>query len=241
MVYIDTNNYIKRIYHGGGNPYTLIYNLLEKLKEYKIQFVCDTFNSRAGRRELWPNYKKGRDMGDDPVYFDVLGNCKDMAACYPNVTVIDVINGEADDYIRDIARSGDTVISNDKDLWHLIDYDVKVLLNASTVVSRELIEIKFNCVPKHIHLYKALVGDPSDKIPGKRGFGAKAWAKMCYEDRELYAHHFEIENCDYDPDIMTEQACISWKLADIWPTASYRHAYRDEHVLDLCEKRGIVL
>jgi DNA polymerase-1 len=242
MVLVDAHNFIKRNYHGGGNPYGLFYNMLISNTNEQVVLVCDGPKSREHRKSIHPGYKAGRNSGEDPVYWEVYNNCKDMAALLPNVKVLEMTAGEADDYIREIASEGDTVISNDKDLWPLLDRDVKILLNASTKVDRDLVEVKFSCVPKHIDLYKALVGDPSDKIPGKRGFGPAAWAKLNFDDRELYSHHFETENCSYDPTIMTESACMSWKLAKPYKEFTYEVLPNKEgDVLEFCTEKGIML
>ena len=239
---VDAHNFIKRNYHGGGNPYELFYNMLIKYTDKKVQIVCDGPKSRAYRKSIHPNYKAGRDSGEDPVYWEVYKNCQEMALQFPNVELIEMTAGEADDYIRLSAGPGCIVISNDKDLWPLIDDDVTILLNASTKVDRELVEMKFDCIPKHIDLYKALVGDPSDKIPGKRGFGKAAWSKLDFEDRELYLYHFSIGNCDYDPKLMTESACMSWQLAI--PFGEYRFDVRqgtNGNALAFMEEKGIVI
>jgi len=242
MIFIDTHNYIKRIYHGGGSPYSLFHNLLLKYADEQIVLVCDGPKSRDYRRSIYANYKSGRNTGDDPVYFDVYNNCKTMALLFPNVTIINMTDGEADDYILARAMDGDTVISNDKDLWPLILKNVKILLNATTKVTQELIDMKFNACAKHITLYKALVGDPSDKIPGKAGYGISAWKKMDYEDRSEYSYMFMIGRCDYDPKFMTDLSCISWKLAS--PYLDYKYIYNigtQGDVIKFCEEKGIIL
>jgi len=242
MIYIDLNNYIKRIYHGGGNPYQLMYDLLLKRKHEPMTLVSDTPTSRKARREIFADYKKGRNMGEDPVYFEVLKNCIGMALCYTKNKVLYINDAEADDYLRLNAKKGDIVISNDKDLWPLINKEVEILLNATTKVTRELVGVKFNCIPGHIDLYKTLVGDPSDKIPGKKGFGKAAWNKLTFSDRELYNHHFSIGNCDYDPKMMTEQACMSWKLATpIEPKEIDTCIGAKKDIIAYCGRKGIML
>jgi len=243
MIYIDANNYLKRIYHGGGNPYGLFYNMLIKYIDVEVQLVCDTSTSRQYRKAIHPGYKAGRDQGDDPVYWEVYNNCKELANLFSKVKVINVTSGEADDYIVCRAEKGDTVISNDKDLWPLIDdfKQVNILLNASTKVDRALVEQKFFCAPKHIQLYKTLVGDPSDKIPGKRGFGPAAWAKINFEDRDYYTHFFAIRGVGWD-EMFTESACMSWKLAA--PYEEYEFEVVPDVIgnpLQFIEEKGIIL
>jgi 5'-3' exonuclease len=150
-------------------------------------------------------------------------------------------DGEADDYLFGETHENDIVISNDKDLWPLVIRRVKILLNASTAVDEDLIWQKFKCTPHHIRLYKALVGDPSDKIPGKRGFGPAAWDKL--EDRTALSRAFMSGNCKYDTNLMTEQACMSWKLAA--PCAKFKYKiienFENRDPLNFCAEKGIVL
>ncbi len=241
MIYIDAHNYLKRIYHGGGNPYGLFYNMLIKYIDVEVKLVCDTSTSRQFRKAIHPGYKAGRNQGDDPVYWEVYNNCKQLANLFSKVQVIDVTVGEADDYIVCEASKGDTVISNDKDLWPIIDNGVSILLNATTKVDLSLVAQKFFCSPKHIHLYKTLVGDPSDKIPGKRGFGPAAWAKLDFEAREYYTHFFSIRGLGWD-EMFTESACMSWILSA--PYEGYQFEIIPDvlgNPLDFIEKKGIIL
>jgi hypothetical protein len=247
MIFVDAHNYIKRVYHGGGNPYTLFYSLLVNYQAETVQIVCDGPDSRVYRRGLHPGYKAGRDGGDDPVYWEVYNNCKELALLFDGVSIIDMTAGEADDFIALRAEKGDTVISNDRDLWPLVKKGVNVLINATTKVDIQAIDTKFDVEdPELIYLYKALVGDPSDKIPGKRGFGAAAWGKMAYEDKKLYLHHAKQGNFDYDPDLFTDQAIMSWKLAQPWDKFTYTCTAMDvdddtETPMAFFERKGIVL
>ena len=243
MIFIDAHNFIKRIYHGGGNPYDLFYNTMVKYQDIEVEVVCDGPSSRAYRKAIHPGYKAGRDGGEDPVYWEVYNNCKELALCFVKTKVIDMTAGEADDYIALAAVKGDTVISNDKDLWPLVEDGINILLNASTKVDLELIEMKFGVQTPHlIYLYKALVGDTSDKIPGKRGFGQAAWEKMPFEDKALYYNHFNIGNFEYDDKIMTEQAIMSWKLAR--PYTDFKFEKTDSspcNPIEWINEKGIVL
>ena len=237
------NNYIKRIYHGGGNPYSLIYALLLKHTADTMNFVCDTASSRLPRREIHPGYKKGRDMGDDPVYFEVLENCKQMVLHFGNCQMTDIINAEADDYIANEANLGDTIVSNDRDMWPLLAWDIEILLNASTKVDLDAVYIKFNTrKPKHVWLYKALVGDTSDKIPGKRGFGKAAWEKMSDGERE--AAYSALENDEPLEPLIDDQVRMCWKLAKPLKEDSYEIAISQgvqREILTWAEEKGIIL
>ena len=179
---IDVNNYLKRIYHGGGDPYGLFTGLMNKNTTSEVILVCDTFTSRKHRKDILDTYKAGRPQGDDPIYWELYNNAITIGRHYPNASVIKVTHGEADDYILLNAKAGDDVISNDKDLWPLIAKDVNILLNATSKVDRQLIEVKFFYPdPELIVAYKCLVGDSSDKIIGKFRFGIAAYKKLSKE------------------------------------------------------------
>ena len=249
MTFIDMNNYIKRIYHGGGNPYTLLHTLLLNLTAEPVYMVCDTASSRKPRRLIYEKYKKGRDLGSDPVYFEVLTNCKEMALLFANVSIIDVYNAEADDYIVEHADVGDDVISNDRDMWPLLAYNVNILLNATTKVDLDMMYMKFSTKsPKHIWLYKALVGDPSDKIPGKRGFGPSAWAKLSNEYRQkLYTkliRHVSGQEPIIEDEVINADVIMCWKLARPLPSDTYDYTVTKGtagNALAWSEEKGIML
>lgn len=211
-IFIDAHNYIKRMYHGGRDPYEMFNDLMIKNQQNEVFVVCDTPSSRAYRKAIYEGYKK-RPSSEDNVYFTVYENTITMARHYPNVRVIQVTDGEADDYIQAMAGQGDTVISNDKDLWPLLEKGVNIYINGTSKVDRQLVQQHFiSAEPRFIVLFKALVGDSGDKIPGKRGFGKVAYEKLTDIDRaELLA---KLNNNATDgSDLLNEQAVLSYQLA----------------------------
>lgn len=239
-VLIDANNYLKRAYHGGGDPYALWFGLMNKYAGEDVEVVCDTFTSRKYRKAIFPSYKKGRSQADDPIYWELYNNCIDIATYYDKTTIYKVYDGEADDYIYSQAYAGDIVISNDKDLWPLVGLGVTVLINATTKVDRALIQMKFiQPNPEYIIVYKSLVGDPSDNIKGKRGFGPKAYEKLTIE---------EIENIKYalteclSNDLIDESVRTSYILAS--PYKEYHYEVYDskkfETLAEFCFSKGIL-
>jgi 5'-3' exonuclease len=88
---------------------------------------------------------------------------------------------EADDVIVTLTRKHQdsyrvTVDTSDRDMWCLSDHrNVSVTCNPIQEV-----------MPRDVQLYKALVGDTSDQIPGVRLFGDKAWENV-YRYAEPYA------------------------------------------------------
>jgi len=239
-VLIDANNYLKRAYHGGGDPYALWFSLMNKYANNNVDVVCDTFTSRKYRKSIFPDYKKGRKQDDDPIYWELYNNCIAIAQYYSKTTVISVVEGEADDYIACTAQTGDIVISNDKDLWPLVSKGIIVLVNATTIVDRELIQIKFvHPNPEYIVVYKALVGDPSDNIKGKKGFGIKSYEKLAVDYIE------GIKIClekGYDDELIDDNVRISYKLAI--PYTGFKFNTNSQKTFDtvqkFCASKGIL-
>ena len=214
MVFIDAHNYVKRMYHAGVDPYEMFIDIVHKYSNTTIVVVCDTATSRNYRRSIHPGYKAGRTSSDDNVYFTVYNNIISIARHFENIAVAEITDGEADDYISSNAVAGDIVISNDKDLWPLVAKLVNIYTNGTTKVDNQLIEQKFvHPEPEFILAYKSLVGDPSDKIPGKRGFGAAAYAKLLKPEIE------SILKClaeDLPNDLINDQVRMSYKLVAPW-------------------------
>lgn len=176
--YIDANNLLKRYYHGGEYPYTIwVASLRRAIAQSGAEntiVVCDTATSRQYRRAICGKYKEGRDVESDPVFFQMFDDCINIASTL-KCTVVKVHKGEADDYIHKFAESGDQVWSNDRDLWTLLARNVSIYVMANTKVTPDMLWQKFKTyLPEEVLLYKALVGDPSDNIAGKRGFGPAA-------------------------------------------------------------------
>ncbi len=246
MILIDANNYIKRIYHGGQDPYEMFLNLVHGYGNEVIEVVCDTKTSRQARRDIYPDYKKGRIINEDPVFFTIYNNIITIARHFGNIEVVEVTQCEADDYIMGKAKAGDTVISNDKDLWPLVASGVKVLIAGTTKVDRQLIETKFYYPdPELIYVNKALVGDSSDKIKGKVRFGKAAYAKLSVEDCFYIRNRFMGDKSGTNTDLNLladdESAKLSWTLVNQLPPIVKRLTKIETPLQDFLDANGINL
>jgi 5'-3' exonuclease len=140
--------------------------------------VIDGTNSKATRRTFLPQYKAGRDKA--PEVSEQLNIARDRVskmALHLGMRVIQQKSYEADDvigYLCKHLRSEPIVVCT-------ADGDLSVLVDDMVSVWR-LGEMNVNpCGPfphRYIRLYKSLVGDTSDKIPGAKGFGDAAWVDM---------------------------------------------------------------
>lgn len=191
--------------HVGGISGTLmsIGHAIKSINPTRVIAVFDGKNGSAKRREVYSEYKANRklkirlnraetvDVEDNQLkqlvrlieYFEVL----------PITTV--VTDGvEADDIIAYIANdylkaNGEQVyiMSSDKDFYQLVDQNVHVWSpTKKKLYFEEDVYTEFNIHPKNFVLYRALIGDTSDNIPGVDGLGDKTIKKrfpILTEDR----------------------------------------------------------
>ena len=101
------------------------------------------------------------------------------------VTTLSIDKAEADDiiaYYSDLLpkKYGSKVyiVSSDKDFLQLINENVIVYRpTEKEFYNREMIKNKFGVLAENFILYKTLLGDNSDKIPGVKGLDEKGILK----------------------------------------------------------------
>jgi hypothetical protein len=211
---IDGNNMLHRKMWDAPNkmgihPLREIYLRLMNASKNTI-IVWDGLHSRKRRRDLYPGYKQRAEKTEDiTASFDII---KEIL-CHCNVTQIEIPYWEADDVIYTLAidyteaKQEVIIETNDQDFWQLAD---NPLINLPLVKA-------LPCNPAETCIYKALVGDISDTIPGWRGFGPTIWTQM-------EEHVYEIGDC------LENKDWTSWQ--DIpWPK---RLAVTEESFFQCC-------
>lgn len=97
---------------------------------------------------------------------------------------LEVPGFEADDVIGSLAKKAERsgyevrIVSTDRDLYQLVSDRVSVWLPDGTLVTPRVVKEKYGVSPEQWVDFRALVGDPSDNIPGVRGIGPKTAAKL---------------------------------------------------------------
>lgn len=140
--------------------------------------VWDGLGAKMYRQVHLPQYKVGRDK--NPAVHEQLGLARDMVAQRlknVGITTTWVKAREADDVIAYLVRE----LRDMPNFVSTVDGDLCVLVDPNTHVWRKgkLNENPYGAFAhKHITLYKALVGDTSDGIPGAKGFGDAAFVKL---------------------------------------------------------------
>ena len=198
---IDGNNLLFQMFYGMPSP---IYNrsgrsihgtigfisflikeiLLMEATEALVVFDSD---SDEGRKELLPQYKENRNYGkEEELPFSQEDDIR-KALDHMGVHYIYSKGTEADDTIAYIARKEEkkgkrVVISSfDSDFFQCISENISVLRyrGKNSVMWDKMHFLSFfGFSPSHYPLYKALLGDASDNIPGVSGYGKKRAAIM---------------------------------------------------------------
>lgn len=148
------------------------------LKPFQTVLVKDGKDSRRLRRLLYSQYKAKRanrpqEMHDE--YNEALRLiCADVLAM--GGTVMEQEGMEADDVLAYLSTGLEglkTIWSRDGDMLALRSTEVQVLLKDEMNP-----QIHHAAPAKYVLLYKALVGDTSDNLPGAKGFGEGAFTKL---------------------------------------------------------------
>jgi DNA polymerase-1 len=164
---------------------SMVLKLLDSEEEVGLGVVWDA-GIPAFRLEVFPEYKAHRSAMPDElrVQLDHLDEILEAM----NIPAIRAEGFEADDALATLSKQVPDdielfVVTGDQDAMQLVDGHVKVLRTTrgvsetKTYGRQEVIE-EYGVTPEQIPDYKALVGDPSDNIPGVRGIGPKGAASL---------------------------------------------------------------
>jgi DNA polymerase-1 len=197
---IDGDNFVHRSYHAlpktilrkGGKPAGAILgfaNFLMRIYRAEqpraVLVAWDTLEAPTYRHRLFANYQSGRKF-DQELIEQLAEIPKFVAACgFANAK-----RGgyEADDFLAAAAaeeeRHGGTVViaSGDRDTFQLASERTTILfpLRAGEMARIGPAEVRerYGVEPEQVPDFIALRGDPSDKLPGARGVGAKGAAAL---------------------------------------------------------------
>lgn len=198
---VDGNAIVHRAFHTrvgfrdtGGRPMWAVRGLLAQLvaavDRVDPDVVVVGFDDPAVsvRRERWPQYKAQRPDKLDTLV-EQLATAVDVLREL-GVQVVVPAGLEADDVLASVAAqapaAGATtvVMTSDRDAFGLIDPHTRVLriinggVEASPMLTAERLELMLGVRPDQYRDFAALRGDPSDNLPGVRGFGPRTAARL---------------------------------------------------------------
>src|SRR5919202_875785 len=167
---------------------SMVLKLLASEDEVGIGVVWDG-GMPVFRTEIFPEYKAQRTSMPDELRVQ-LDHLEQILKAM-NIPTIRVEGLEADDVLATLSKRVPegvelAIVTGDQDAMQLVDGNVKVLRTTRGVSEmkaygrQEVIE-EYGVTPEQIPDYKALVGDPSDNIPGVRGIGPKGAANLLKE------------------------------------------------------------
>ena len=209
LIMVDGNNLLFRSYYAtayNGNfmknskdfPTNALYgfvNMMNKIiAEEKPQYIIVAFDKgKTFRHDKYKQYKLGR-IETPKELKEQFPVAKELLTAM-GIKYYEIDNYEADDIIGTFSKFCDidtdyigTIISSDKDLLQLLSSDVDIkLLKQKDYIRYDVDGFKkeYGINPINIIDLKALMGDPSDNIPGVKGIGEKTALKLLQEYETL--------------------------------------------------------
>ncbi len=146
----------------------------------------DTLFVPTYRHELLPGYQAGREF--DPELLEQLDLAPAMLEA-GGIVCGKAAGYEADDFLgaavaAERARGGRSLVAtSDRDAFQLVADDVTIIQPVKGVsevarIGPDEVRERYGVDPAQVTDFIALRGDPSDKIPGARGVGAKTAASL---------------------------------------------------------------
>jgi len=149
--------------------------------------VVVVFDAKAPsfRHEAYEGYKAGRapTPEDFPRQLALIKELVDLLG----LTRLEVPGYEADDVLASLAKKAERegyevrILTADRDLYQLLSERISVLHPEGHLITPEWLWEKYGLRPEQWVDYRALVGDPSDNLPGVKGIGEKTALRLLRE------------------------------------------------------------
>jgi DNA polymerase-1 len=223
LVLFDGNAIVHRAFHAFQNTKALtsksgeivsaVYGfalmLLKVINELKPTHYAIAFDKAAPtfRHQMFDQYKAQRPKTPEELV-NQLGRVRQLVEAF-HIPIFELDDYEADDVLGTLSRQASeqgietVIVTGDADTMQLVSPRVKVLypkprgtFSDTTLYDENAVSEKYGVKPEHIVDLKALVGDPSDNIPGVRGIGEKTAAKLVQQFGsidQIYARLDEVQ------------------------------------------------
>ncbi|MFA5147040.1 MAG: DNA polymerase I [Candidatus Omnitrophota bacterium] len=197
---IDGNSFCYRAFYAirtlsnsKGQPTNAIYGFITMLnkivKDHKPDMLAVAFDLKGPtfRHKRFDEYKIHRKPMPDDLASQI-PYIKKLVRAY-NIPIYEIEGYEADDVLATLAKKAeghgiDTfIVTGDKDALQMVGPHIKVLSTHKDgfVYDARKVEEDFGVGPKGITDIMALMGDPTDNIPGVKGIGEKGAIELIRE------------------------------------------------------------
>lgn len=223
---------IRSLSNNQGQPTNAVYgfaSMLKKLiRQHQPDYLAIVFDTGEPtfRHEAFQGYKANRAKMPDDLVSQIPSIRKFCEAM--RIPIFEMDGFEADDIIGTLARKasekdlGTTIVSNDKDMFQLVNNKTQVLHQAKTDMFFDPAKVKefFGVAPEQVVDVLGLMGDSVDNVPGAPGIGEKGARNLILRfgslDR-LLLHTEKVERKTYRESLQThrQQILESKKLVTI--------------------------
>ncbi len=220
LLLIDGNALLHRAYHVlppltvsktgemVGAVYGFASMLLKAIGELKPSHYAIAFDKKGPtfRHRLYEQYKAHRPTTPEELVSQ-LGRVRQLVEAF-DLPIFELDDYEADDVLGSLSHQASeqgidaVIVTGDADAMQLVSPRVKVLypkprgsFSDAILYDEEAVSQKYGVRPEHIADLKALVGDPSDNIPGVPGVGDKTATTLIQQFGgidQIYAHIDEV-------------------------------------------------
>lgn len=218
LLLVDGSALLHRAYHAYpplksktgeivGAVYGVASILISALDEVKPSHVMVAWDlpKPTFRHIKYVGYKAQRPKADSEMV-EQIPKVKEIIEAM-NIVQVAQEGYEADDIIGTLSKlSSDdndvVILTGDQDTMQLVDDNVRILTpakgaNPPVLYGPDEVKAKYGVTPDQIVDYKALIGDPSDNIPGVAGIGPKSAATLLNQYgtvENIYKNIDKIEN-----------------------------------------------
>lgn len=237
---IDAVNYlfrsyfaIRRMTNSEGFVTNALFGFIRSIQKICKDFtpehivaVFDGPDNKASRIEIYEDYKGHRESMPEDLWLQ-LDLAKQFCLDF-GIPILEVPGVEADDVMGSVAKIAQKnnsqvfLCSSDKDLCQLVNDRVFIIQTHKDnfLIGAQEVENIYGIKPHQMIDYLAIVGDPSDNIPGIKGFGAKTAQKILQDMGSLQAlldDPQRLNNAKKEQKVRDHEkdALISQKLATI--------------------------
>ncbi|MFA6130775.1 MAG: DNA polymerase I [Patescibacteria group bacterium] len=199
---IDGNALLHRAWHAippltspDGVVVNAVYgfaNILEKsIEKYQPTYLAVAWDlkEKTFRHKEYEAYKAQREKKEQELY-DQIPMIQGLLTAY-GIPSLSKEGFEADDILATLAKSYEKkakiiILTGDADTMQLIDERISVHafvkgISETKEYDAKAVKEKFGVTPEQMIDYKALMGDPSDNLPGVAGIGKKTAVELLNE------------------------------------------------------------